>query len=295
MQKGWIQIAFERDLKYGINRIDLFECPILLIKTDQHIRAYHASCPHRGAHLGFGKLENEDCIVCPFHGCKIGLNHEGDYGFKAIEYLLLIKGGLVFINISNEFQNGFAEFFSQIDETHFIIPGFEMRVNVPAAMVIENAFDEMHFRTVHSIYNEPKFTKALSNNGEYIVEGIFDVPKSIWQKGDASVFSLPYKARAFSPYLVVSDLGGDYPYYIITSAVATKQNETIIRLSIAVKPNKNKQPPPIDLCRYLIDQSKKGLELDKKIWETMEFNSIQRFTLQEKSVIGFRTFCNQFK
>lgn len=295
MQKGWIQIAFERDLKFGINRVELFDCPILLIKNDKNIRAFDALCPHRGAHLGFGQLENDACIICPFHGCKIGLNNTGDYGFIATEYNLFIKSGLVFINMSNEFENGFKDFFTNIDETHFIIPGFEMKVNVPPAMVIENAFDEMHFRTVHSIFNEPKFTKARSANGEYIVEGIFDIPKSIWQKGDAYVFSLPYTARAFSPYLVVSDLGGNYPYFVITSAVATKQNESCIRLSIAVKPNENKQPPAIDLCRYLIEQSKKGLELDKKIWETMSFNVVQRFTNQEKSVIGFKTFCNQFK
>lgn len=266
----------------------------MIVKDRQTLRAFDAVCPHRGAHLAGGSLEEGNCIVCPFHGCRIGLDSPGAEGFMARERPLWVIGGLLFIDLSKGYDNGFRDFFTAIDATHYIIPGFGMKVRVRPEMVIENAFDQMHFRTVHSILNEPRFAVCPSKAGEYRVESVFDIPPSAWQRGREIKLSVPYRACAFNPHLVVSELGGAYPYYVITSAVAINKEECMIRLSIAVKPTEDQAPPSMDLYKYLLDQSKKGLELDKRIWEEMDPDAIQRFTREEKAVVGFQQFCKRF-
>jgi len=292
MYKGWLQIGFERDIKYGINRMDIEDHSILIIKQEDSIRAFDASCPHRGANLCDGKLIDDDFIICAFHGCHIGIGGPGREGLRIKRYASYVIGGLVFINLYDTNDNGFKKFITELEEKCFIIPGFEMKVKALPEMVIENAFDQMHFRTVHSILNEPVFTGCAAPDGAYGVEGVFDIPPSKWhQKITGNKLSVPYKAFAFSPYLVVSLLAGPDPYYVITSAIPVSGKETSIRLSIAVMPDENNMPPRIDLCQYLLDQSKKGLELDKKIWEGLPVKSIQKFLKAESAVIQFQQFC----
>lgn len=292
MYKGWCQIAFERELKYGINRVNVGGYSIMVIKQTGSIRAFDATCPHRGASLCDGKLVNGEYIVCAFHGCHIGIEQPGREGFEIKPYQLLVIGGLIFINISNENDNGFKAFVTELDKICFIIPGFQMKVNAKPEMVIENAFDQMHFRTVHNILNEPLFAPGNVPEGAYGIESVFELPSSKWHQSSLSqTLSVPYKAIAFSPYLVISSLAGDSPYYVITSAVPTQDGQASIRLSIGVVPDEQNSAPPLDLCQYLLEQSRKGLELDKKIWESMTYMSVQKFLKIETSVVQFQQFC----
>lgn len=291
--KGWFQIAFERDLRQGMNRIDLPDQSVLVLKGPKDIRTFQASCPHRGANICSGKLVRDEFVICPFHGCEIGLVLPGKEGFMAKQYRSAIYGGLVFINMHDSNDNGFPTFMADLDSNCFIVPGFQLKCNARPELVIENAFDQMHFRTVHSILNEPVFHACESPAGSYGVKSAFDFPPSKWHKtGSSATLSIPYKAIAFSPYLVVSVLEGESPYYIITSAVPGKE-ETTIRLSIAVPAGSDRIPPRNDLCQYLLDQSKKGLELDKKIWEDLDRQSTQRFLDSDRSVTGFLQFCKR--
>lgn len=54
MHRGWTQVAFRRDLRDGLNVVNIGKRPVLLVRTEAGVEAYRGTCPHRGASLGHG-------------------------------------------------------------------------------------------------------------------------------------------------------------------------------------------------------------------------------------------------
>ena len=44
-----------------------------IMRKDRSIVAIGATCTHLGANLAEGKLVNEDCVECPWHGSRFRL------------------------------------------------------------------------------------------------------------------------------------------------------------------------------------------------------------------------------
>lgn len=293
---GWYQVAFERDLSRDLTPAAVATKRLVIVRTPDEIRAFDAVCPHRGAHLAFGGRLDREAIVCPFHGYRVGLCASADKKFLAREYRTLVIGGLVFVRMSDSHENGLTELLEELDEDHYFVPGFEMYIRARAEMVIENAFDQTHFRTVHGVGNEPEFEIRPSKNGELTVDSIFEIPPSPWQKsGQNGMLQVPFTARAFSPGIVVSQLGGENPYWIITAATPDPDGGCTVRLSLAVRAAADGSPPKAELCHYLLRQSKAGLEEDQIIWENMSTTVSPRYTAEDASVLGFREFCQRIE
>lgn len=270
----------------------------MLLWENGQLRAYDALCPHRGANLTLGgKLENGK-LTCPFHGLRIGLGRQEGQKLCVEGYETLVLGGLVFIRKGEEMDAGFSTFFEELEGSNYIVPGFALQVRAPAPLVIENAFDNMHFRTVHRIGNEPRFDIQPSEWGEYGVKSEFAIPPSPWQRSaqasPSEILHVPYHAWAFSPGIVVSRMGGTDPYHVITTSHPLPKGYTQLRLSVAVPPAADGSAPSMDLCRYLLDQSRKGLEMDQLIWESMDHGYPANFVEGDHSVLAFRKFCEGF-
>ena len=299
MRTGWYQIGFLRDFEEDITPVAINKKPYMVIRTEEEYALYEATCPHRGANLAKGGKLIAEGMVCPFHGCVVGLVCPSDEGYQVNRHPLLVVDGLVFTKNDNAPGCGFQEFMEHLSSTHIIIPGFTMEVTVEPELVIENAFDQMHFMTVHLIKNEPKFEILSRTDNAFSVKGTFVIPPSVWQTeegeplSDSAAISVPYEATAFSPYTVVSRLQGRNPYYIITSARLKDGAVSAIYLSIGI-PNDRFDENEIGLYKYLIDQSYYGLEKDKVIWENLDTDAVTRYRPEERSVIGFRQFCKLF-
>jgi nitrite reductase/ring-hydroxylating ferredoxin subunit len=291
---GWFLVAYERDLEGDVTAAAVGEHALVLVRTAGGVRAYDAACPHRGANLGLGGELEGDRIRCPFHGYRIGLGCDaGEHGFRVAEHETLVVGGLVFVRLGEGRENGFRAFMEEIDEGHYIVPGFALRTRTEPSLVVENAFDASHFRTVHGILNEPKLKPLPSARGEYGVEGIFTIPRSRWQTSGAERQDVQYQARAFSPWIVVSAMLGPNPYWVITGATPGRGGETTIRLSLCAPPDAQGRPPADDLCQYMLQQSRQGLEADRVIWENM-LPVEPRLTALDDSMAGFQAFTRGF-
>ncbi len=296
MEKGWYQIAYERELTAPLTPLTFKGKCLISTNRDGKIQLWDGICPHRGASLGHGGILEGDNIVCPFHGIGVGLGKGRGKKLEVREYESLTLGGLVFMRVDEDLDVGFADFFRKLDASHYIVPGFSITVKAPPTIVIENAFDNMHFRVVHGIFNEPEFVIQPSQSGEFSVTSEFVIPPSLWQNpGQAQErLKAAYHARAFSPGIVISLLGGPNPYYVITTATQIQGGESLIRLSLAIPPDKDGNPPSQQGCKYLLEQSKKGLESDQKIWVNMDFQAVPSFLEKDASVKGFQEFCLQF-
>jgi phenylpropionate dioxygenase-like ring-hydroxylating dioxygenase large terminal subunit len=267
---------------------------LVLVRTaDEPIRAFDAVCPHRGAHLACGGRLAETAIVCPFHGHRIGLGAPSERGFAVKAYRTLTIGGMVFVLTSEAHEHGLTDRLAALDQSHFFVPGFAMPVAAAAELVIENGFDAAHFGAVHGVLNEPEFRVIADRHGALGVTGVFELPPSPWQRGGAggAAVRVPYRGQAFSAGLFVSELGGDDPYCVVTAATPAPAGGCVIRLSVAVPAERDGRAPDAERCRYLLRQSRAGLEKDQVIWEHVVADAPHRLTPRDAPARAFQEFC----
>jgi nitrite reductase/ring-hydroxylating ferredoxin subunit len=294
--RGWYQVAFESELTREVTPAAVGARRLLLLRMPEGLRITDATCPHRGADLGHGGRLDNGAIVCPFHGFHIGIGKPGAHGLHVRDYPSLVIGGLVFARPCDGHDNGFASMMKELGRQRIIVPGFTLKLRAAAEMVIENAFDQAHFRSVHGIGLHGGFRLRPSETGELAVEGSFELPSSPWQRGrpgtEGSV--VPFTARAFSPGLVVSHLGGKYPYGVITAATPTPEGGCIIRLSLALEPDRTNRAPSRELIDFLLRRSRDGLDRDRLIWEHRSGAAPVHYTPLDGPVRAFHDFCAGF-
>ena len=294
MHSGWYQLAYQRDLTQGLNLAWIGDHPLALVRRGEAVTAYDARCPHRGANLCVGGTLDGDAVICPFHGYRVQLGSEGE-GFHVREYRVLPLGGLVFVRDPDGRDCGLEAYLNDLERNHYIVPGFTMELRTSPELVIENAFDNSHFQPVHGILNEPRFERVPDRCGEFGVSGTFVIPASPWQKSadPADEVAVPFRAIAFSPTVVVSELGGENPYFMITSAVPLGDG-CAVRLSLALAPQPDGRPPSQDGARYLLRQATAGLEKDRVIWENLPREPWLDPVPGDRWVQGFREFAAGF-
>jgi 3-ketosteroid 9alpha-monooxygenase subunit A len=267
MHSSWYQVAFARDIAEGLTPLRIAEKAVLLRRRGENIVAFDGRCPHRGAALGHGGRLDEDSVICPFHGLRIGLGqcHTGD--FAAVRQLkCLVVGGMVFVKpVDDLIGDGFCEFMLAQAEDYHVVPGFVMPIAVEPELVVENAFDSLHFKPVHGILNTPSMNGGMRPSGGFAASGVFELLSSPWQtitNGGASI-AVPFEAIAFGPTVVVSTMGGPRPYRVYTAA--TPRGATChVFLSVGVARDAK---PSEDELQYLLRQMRMGLEQDREIWE----------------------------
>lgn len=295
MHGGWQQLIFERDAGESLTPVDLDARRLVVMRGEGSLRVFDADCPHRGAHLGHGGRIDGDAIICPFHAKRIRLGSEDGGALCVREHRSLGYGGMLFVLLDETREHGLRLLLEQLGSDHVFVPGFELAVRAPAQLVIENAFDDAHFRPVHQVGNDPRFEVLPSEHGELAIGGSFAVPPSPWQRSETDgLVEAPFVARAFSPNLVISHLGGSHPYWIITSATATDARASMVRLSLAVPRDRNGDAPDTELCRYLLLQSRAGILKDAQIWEHLDLEAPQQLDERDATVAAFRDFCAGF-
>ncbi|HEX3763071.1 MAG TPA: Rieske 2Fe-2S domain-containing protein [Kofleriaceae bacterium] len=293
MRSGWFQVAFERELSHDVTTLEI-EKPLIAVRTGRELRVFDAVCPHRGAHLGHGGRVDRDAIVCPFHGHRIRLGASDDAALCIAEHPVLRVGGLVFVWLSNHVPTDLPAILAELDMDHYFIPGFSMTVPAPAELVIENGFDAAHFQPVHALCRPPVLAVVSHTASELRAEGRFAIPPSRWQRSASSELEVPYTARGLSPGVILSHLGGQHPYHVLTAATPIGPRASIVRLSLILPPTPAGTAPDHADCEYLLEQSRAGLENDLAIWRNLATSAPQRFHDGDGPVVEFIQFVRRF-
>lgn len=294
--RGWYQVAFAESLTApAVSRSIGLQRLLLVSDPSGRVRAFDGDCPHRGADLALGDLD-DDCVVCPFHGYRIHLGENPQRKFSVREHEVLSLSGAVFVRLNGGEDLGFVERMRDLDRRCWIVPGFEMSLRAAHELVGENAFDGAHFHSVHQVQNHPSVEVSNAEAGELVGTGVLEVPPSAWQRssGASNNVSVPITVRAYSPGVVVTDMGGMHPYAVVTTATPTDEGCTV-RLSFCMPRTPDSDGPDRRLCEYMIAQTRKGLEADKIIWESLASRHTPHYTPEDISVIAYRKFCAQFQ
>jgi nitrite reductase/ring-hydroxylating ferredoxin subunit len=293
---GWYKVAFERDLADDLTPVSIGPRRFVLARTEQGLRAFDADCPHRGAHLAYGGKLDGDAIICPFHRYRIGLcQNGGSADFRAREYELLVIDGLVFLRLSDEHNNGFPDFMRKLAEEHTLNPGFLMEIDCPAELVIENGFDNTHFRPVHGV-NARKFNPEVDEHGSLLVVSCFyhKLKRATRRLPAGAPLETPLRLNAFSPYLSVAQLGGIHPMVFITSVNPISEHKTMLRFSLGLSKKHYGDPAPPKLVERILEGNKIGIGCDAVIWEQMSMTSPRNFTAMDDAVLAFKEYCHRF-
>ena len=289
---GWCQLAFERELTAPLTAAEAGGRKLAIAKAASGVRIIDATCPHRGAHLAYGGVLEDNAVVCPFHGYRIDLGESGASELCVREYPALTVGGLVFVNLSASHDRGFRETVEALDRECFFVPGFSIKVAADWRLIVENGFDSAHFAPVHGIRNQPDFALERREGGPLTIRGMLEVPASPWMKEAALV---QFTVDAFHPGIVISGLGGPKPYSAITCATPRADGSTTVRFSLILPAPPSGAAPSPDWCRYLLDQSRRGLEKDREIWENLQPLDAPRWMPRDAAVLEFRRFCEEFE
>lgn len=293
MHTGWYQLAYERDLKPGLNAVALAGHHLLVIYRDAQAEIYDGACPHRGYLLGAGADLQQDRVICPFHGQAVGLGQERGCRLSVPRHPSLLVGGLLFVRVGGGADAGFAERMAHLDATHYIVPGFTRRIRASAELVVENAFDCAHFQPVHRIGNAPLMEAGLGAHGAYLARARFELPPSAWQ--GAAPTNVPFTTVAYSPTLVVTELGGARPYIMLSATVPVDAGTCELRLSLMVPISEPGRAPDQESLRYLLRQAEAGIDKDTLIWENLaDGGAIGNAAAFDQPVLGFRQFCESF-
>ena len=96
------QFSFAEMQNHQLTEVAIGEKKIGLLRKDDHLFAFAATCPHAGARLCDGWLDAQGRIVCPDHKYRFdpanGRNTSGE-GYKLYTYPVEIRDDEIFIGI----------------------------------------------------------------------------------------------------------------------------------------------------------------------------------------------------
>lgn len=293
---GWFQIAFLSDLSFDatpIIPVQVGDRRLMAILKRSQVEIYDGICPHRGASLAHGGRLDGDTVICPFHGYPISLLAESKSALSVRRHPSLTIGDMVFVHLGGDEPLDLGGRLSALATGHRIVPGFTLPTKVPHHLVTENAFDSAHFAPVHQARVAPVRTRQSADR-IFIGETLLTIPPSRWQRSAEAdgMVRVPLTISAFGAGLVISDVGGVNPYTVITSATPQTDGMTTIRLSLAFPKNENQNAAETD--HYMIQQSRRGLELDCAIWDQLDPTSVPHFVEADAAVIAFRDYIQRF-
>jgi len=199
------------------------------------------------------------------------------------------------VRLSDEHENGLTEYLEALDRTHYVVAGFTMLIRAGAVWVTENGVDNAHFREVHGIGTRPGMEIRTGRHGELIATGAFMLPHAVGlgARSDGGPVEVSYEARVFSPWVIVSAMGGARPYVIVTGATPLPDDTCVIRLALVTPPHDG-VAPGTEWCQGILRNSHDGLERDRLVWESLSPTAPCRLTPQDAPVLAFRAFCRRF-
>ncbi len=300
---GWHLAAFADDLTADVSPVDIGDQRLVAVRTGDdgdRMRVFDATCPHRGAHLGHGARISRGCLLCPFHGRRVHLGTEERGVYRVAEHESLQVGDALFVRLNSGPDHGFRAALTALSETHLIRAGFTRTIGVESSVVVENAFDPEHFAPVHGMSDIPAMDPQPGPDGELVVDSELRTRgRAMWQQSGDGAATFRFLARAYSPTLVVTQVGAeaDAPFFLTGTAPATAPGSAagcIARVAVAFRrPPDGRNPSPLYVAG-LIAGSMKAFREDIPIWENLARDHLTSYDERDHVVHTFRDFVSRF-
>lgn len=288
LHAGWYLLGFVSEIGRELTPLSIGNRRLIAMRERNQIRVFDATCPHRGAHLGHGGRLVGGAVICPFHGKRIALGGSGR--LCVTEHQVVRAGDAVFVRLSADpaYDRGFHQVISDLAQECLVIGSMREHVPVPPELVMENAFDIEHFTAVHLVPRVTGMEVKPGQSGELVIEGQFATRPTYWQKGKDELVSYRFHDRAFSPSIVVGELGPPDTSVVVITTANPAPGGCIVRFVIAIRPSQlNEFGDVVAGARYAFDQ-------DFKMWSNLDLTVEPRLDAADAAVVAFREFCAEF-
>jgi 3-ketosteroid 9alpha-monooxygenase subunit A len=292
---GWYLLAFDDEIGDRLTPCAVGRKALVAVRDGDRVRVFDATCPHRGAHLGYGGKLDADAIVCPFHGKRISLG-DGSRRWSVREHRVLRAGSAIFVRFSGspDEDRGFERAMTAIAAARQVVGALTVPIAVPVDLVVENAFDIDHFSAVHMVPRVIDMELRPDAAGALVIEGAFETGALPWEKAVGRTSRSRFLARAFSPSVVVSELGPpEMSHVVVTGAIPTAGG-CVARVAIGVCPREPGGPAPAGILDPLIAGARHAFDQDIAVWEHLDLDAPQRLDVRDEPVRAFRRFCAGF-
>jgi 3-ketosteroid 9alpha-monooxygenase subunit A len=320
---GWYLATTTAELQAPITPLNIAGRALMAVATgDGGYRVYDSVCPHRGASLAHGGTVGRAGVICPFHGRAIALGSCSDPDrYSVAEVPSLLVGTVLFVCVSGGVvgasggsgdgangvrgdgfkvdgvrvdDRGFEATMLELASTHDLFPCPPMTIDVAPELVVENAFDLDHFMKVHHISRVTGMDWGLTENGPAHCHAEFTVRTPQWEGGGPKIIQNRFYTRAFSPTVVVTELGEHgVGQTVITGATRTPQG-CVVRVVNALR-RAPEGPASEVVVRSLTDFAAKALHDDMLIWEHLDTTMTPQMDRRDAPVVVFREFCDSFQ
>lgn len=226
----WHPVAASATLASGtLQPARLLEHDLLVWRSaDGAVHAWDERCPHRGAQLSLGTIE-QDRLVCAYHGwqfdasgqCTLQPAHPRDKPpatARALQYLAQEAYGLVWVCLG-EPARALLPFPEYADARLRTVLCGPYRVNTTGPRIIENFLDMAHFPFIHTgILGAPSHTEVP----DYTVAAYDDGLGAAGMQGVIATQCFAYQPRA--NLLASEGSMVEYTYRVVRplSAILTK-------------------------------------------------------------------------
>jgi nitrite reductase/ring-hydroxylating ferredoxin subunit len=199
--KGWFTVAWSSELSPGdVRPLSYFGRDLVLFRTQGGTPVVlDAHCPHLGAHLGHGGKIDGESIVCPFHAWRFdarGQCTEIPYAKRIPPraatacWPLIEKNGVIMVWHD---PAGGAPSFELPDVPFMRDPSWlpeeahaEWTISSHVQELVENAVDQSHFLSVHSLPAAEVFdmqleAECMTMHGRFVMQAGQDPAELVWR------------------------------------------------------------------------------------------------------------------
>jgi 3-ketosteroid 9alpha-monooxygenase subunit A len=288
---GWHLLAFESEIGLGLSPCAIGNRRLMVLRGPEALRVFDASCPHRGADLTRGGRLVDGAVLCPFHGKRISLGCEGRLGVQ--EHETIRVGDAVFVRLSDDpaHDRGFRRMIKELAERGRVSAALTTEIEAPPELIIENAFDAAHFSAVHRVRRVTGMHAKTGPDGELVVEGVFTSHAPPWERDSGTAFDSRFLARAYSPGLVVTELGPPHQSHLVitaTNPLPGTGTGCVARVALGIRADQE------DARGALVAGARRAFDQDVEIWEGLDPLVQERLDIGDASVVVFREFCAGF-
>ncbi len=164
IENQWYAIAPEKIVPPGkMTGLKRLGKELLIFQTtDKQWGCIEDLCSHRGVRLSVGKLKDDGCVECPFHGLRFdasgtctripanGINAPVDDRYRVRSYAIRVQYGIIYVFYGDkEKAVGEVPFFTDFLDESFVYSEIADTWETHYSRAIENQLDVVHLPFVH--------------------------------------------------------------------------------------------------------------------------------------------------
>lgn len=280
--KGWHPIGFSDKIGIVPQRVEFnnvdggFKALVVWRTKDNVVNARPDVCPHLGYKLSHGKVLDDGCIQCPYHGVKIGPNSSIEEARDMFGICTEANGLVWWNNNKKETYMKFCDELKELEQNKSTIVRWDMEVKASFSDCFRNSMDLHHAGWVHA----STFGNKLKEPTKF---------KSVWT--DKQTLRVEFKYFSNDNYKKITGVTTEN-YHVFQSPsttwnkVTNDHNDKFVFIHVAMRPtsptttqwyitsssNYIPEQTPSEVSKYLLEKITRQVAQieDKEILEKME-------------------------